>query len=137
MDRNEQEPLGKHRTDRTQRPAARQCLSYLGLLLLAATGFVERSASGDEEMQRRGRQPVPFHLRELQQRTFGYFWRLTDPRTGLVPDRYPTHTFSSIAAIGFGLSAYVVGAEEGYVRRDEAAERTAHDVGIPCQPASI
>ena len=48
----------------------------------------------------------------------------TDPETGLVPDRYPTRTFSSIAAIGFGLPAYGVGAERGFVTRAEAAERT-------------
>jgi hypothetical protein len=64
----------------------------------------------------------PF-LDTLQTRTFRWFWELTDARTGLTPDRWPTRTFSSVAAIGFGLSAYVVGAERGYVRREAAAER--------------
>ena len=32
---------------------------------------------------------------------------------GLVPDRWPDINFSSIAAIGFGLTAYGVGAERG------------------------
>jgi hypothetical protein len=65
----------------------------------------------------------PF-LDTVQTRTFRWFWELTDARTGLTPDRWPTRTFSSVAAIGFGLSAYVVGAERGYVRRAQAAERT-------------
>ena len=63
-------------------------------------------------------------LDTLQARTFRWFWETTDPETGLVPDRWPTRTFSSIAAIGFGLPAYGVGAERGFVTRAEAAERT-------------
>ncbi len=63
-------------------------------------------------------------LDTLQHRTFRWFWERTDPATGLVPDRWPTESFSSIAAIGFGLPAYGIGAERGYVTRDDAAERT-------------
>ena len=63
-------------------------------------------------------------LDTLQHRTFRWFWERTDPETGLVPDRWPTRSFSSIAAIGFGLPAYGIGAERGYVSRADAAERT-------------
>ena len=42
---------------------------------------------------------------------------------GLVPDRWPTPSFSSIAAVGFGLTAYGVGAERGWVTREAAAQR--------------
>ncbi len=63
-------------------------------------------------------------LDTLQARTFRWFWETTDPTTGLVPDRWPTESFSSIAAIGFGLTGYGIGAERGFVTRDEAAERT-------------
>lgn len=68
--------------------------------------------------------PVPFSIDELQRRTFHYFWDLADTVYGQIPDRYPTLTFSSIAATGFGLSAYIVGIERGYVTRDAAARRT-------------
>ncbi|HZV70023.1 MAG TPA: glucoamylase family protein [Saprospiraceae bacterium] len=61
---------------------------------------------------------------ELQKRTFHYFWDLADKTNYQVPDRYPSLTFSSIAATGFGLSAYIVGAERNYVSRSQAAERT-------------
>ena len=63
-------------------------------------------------------------LDTLQQRTFQWFWDTTDPRTGLTPDRWPARTFSSVAAIGFALTAYPIGAERAYVTRPEAAERT-------------
>jgi len=76
-----------------------------------------------------GESPAPLEPRAeafldtLQQRTFGYFWNLTDARTGLTPDRAPTRTFASIAAVGFALTAYPVGVERGYVTRSQAAER--------------
>jgi len=64
----------------------------------------------------------PF-LADLENRTFDYFWRATDPHTGLTPDRSPSSTISSIAAIGFGLTAYPIGVAEGYVSRAQAADR--------------
>ncbi len=63
-------------------------------------------------------------LDDVELRGFHYFWDLADPHTFLVPDRAPTPSFSSIAAVGFGLTAYGIGAERGYVTRAEAAERT-------------
>lgn len=60
----------------------------------------------------------------VQENTFRWFWEVTDHQTGLVPDRAPSRTFSSVAAIGFGLTAYAVGAERGWVTRNQARERT-------------
>src|SRR5258706_627495 len=63
-------------------------------------------------------------LDDVERRSFHFFWDLADPNTLLVPDRWPTPSFSSIAAVGFGLTAYGIGAERGYVTREAAAERT-------------
>jgi hypothetical protein len=63
-------------------------------------------------------------LDDVENRSFHYFWDLADPQTRLIPDRFPTPSFSSIAAVGFGLTAYGIGAERGYVSRAQAAERT-------------
>lgn len=62
-------------------------------------------------------------LDDLQHRTFDFFWETTNPDNGLVPDRWPTESFSSIAAIGFGLTAYGVGVERGWVTREAARDR--------------
>jgi hypothetical protein len=62
-------------------------------------------------------------LDTLEERTFRWFWDLADPENGLVPDRAPTPSFSSIAAVGFGLTAYPIGVERGYVSRAEARRR--------------
>jgi hypothetical protein len=64
-------------------------------------------------------------LDSLERRTFDYFWEVTNPRNGLVPDRAPSPSFSSIAAVGFGLTAYPIGVERGWITRDAARERVA------------
>ncbi len=64
----------------------------------------------------------PF-LGELEERTFRYFWETANPKNGLIPDRYPTPSFASIAAVGFGLTAYPIGVERHYISRAEARER--------------
>lgn len=61
---------------------------------------------------------------DLARRTFDYFWETTSVETCLAPDRWPSNPFSSIAATGFALTAYGIGAERGYVTRAAAAERT-------------
>lgn len=61
---------------------------------------------------------------DLERRTFEWFWQTADPKTGLVPDSAPGHSFSSIAAVGFGLTAYGVGVERGYITREQAVQRT-------------
>jgi hypothetical protein len=62
-------------------------------------------------------------LDTLSERTFHYFWDLSDPETGLTPDRSPTKSFVSVGAVGFALTAYPIGAEHGWVSRADAAER--------------
>ncbi|WP_247233601.1 glucoamylase family protein [Telluribacter sp. SYSU D00476] len=62
-------------------------------------------------------------LDSLQRDTFGYFWELANPQNGLIPDRAPSPSFSSVAAVGFGLTSYLVGIERGYITRQQAAER--------------
>ena len=61
---------------------------------------------------------------DLTRRTFAYFWETTDAERCLAADRWPRRTFSSIAATGFALTAYGIGAERGYVDRAAAARRT-------------
>ncbi len=64
----------------------------------------------------------PF-LDEMENRSFLYFWELAHPRTFLVPDRWPTPSFSSVAAVGFGLTAIPGAVERGRVTREAGAAR--------------
>ncbi|QXD15149.1 hypothetical protein GQ464_017355 [Rhodocaloribacter litoris] len=94
-------------------------LALLAFSCLNAACDTERRASSETA----GLRDDPF-VEDLSARTFRWFWETTNPANGLVPDRAPEPPFSSIAAVGFGLTAYGVGVERGYVSRQEAAERT-------------
>jgi hypothetical protein len=69
---------------------------------------------------------VQAFLDDVELRTFAYFWWTTEPRRGLAPDRFPSGTFASIAAMGFALTAFIIGAERKFVSREEAAVRTVN-----------
>ena len=62
-------------------------------------------------------------LDTLSRRTFDFFWETTNPRNGLTPDRWPTKSFSSVAAVGFALTAYPIGVGRGWVSREAARDR--------------
>ena len=91
-----------------------------GLALAALTGCAQGRSAGPVVPDSAA--TVAF-LDTLELRTFHYFWDLANPANGLVPDRWPTPSFSSIAAVGFALTAYPIGAERGWVPRADAARR--------------
>ena len=62
-------------------------------------------------------------LAELQRDTFAYFLQETNPSNGLVPDSTREGAPSSIAAVGFALAAYAVGAGRGFLDRSDAVQR--------------
>lgn len=71
-------------------------------------------------------------LEDLSRRSFRYFQEQSDPQTGLVLDRARTdasihdeahRNTASIAATGFGLTAWCIAAERGWVSKNEARER--------------
>ncbi|MEO7756297.1 MAG: glucoamylase family protein [Dokdonella sp.] len=67
-------------------------------------------------------------LDEVEKRTFEFFRDSSNPANGQIADHWPDdHTgdyFSSIASVGFGLTAYGIGVERGWMKRSEAAKRT-------------
>ncbi len=65
---------------------------------------------------------------ELQRRTFDWFAHVTDRERGLTPDRWPTPSFCSVAAVGFALACWPVGVERGWMTRAEARTRTLNTV---------
>ena len=61
---------------------------------------------------------------ELQRRTFNWFNHVTPTSNGLTPDRWPTPSFCSVAAVGFALTCWPIGVERGWMSREEARART-------------
>ena len=60
----------------------------------------------------------------LQCAAFGYFLQRTNPHNGLVADTSRAGSPSSIAVVGFALSAYPVAVERGWIERDVAVQRS-------------
>lgn len=67
---------------------------------------------------------LPAFYEEIERRTFLWFWDHANRKNGLVPDRWPTPSFCSIAAVGFALTAYPVGVERGWCSRADARDLT-------------
>lgn len=63
-------------------------------------------------------------LDTLQHRSFRYFVKETNPQNGLVKDRSTATSPSSIAATGFGVVAWAIGAERGWMSREQARDWT-------------
>ena len=63
-------------------------------------------------------------LDDLQNRSFTYFLDQTNPANGLVADSTWKNSPASIAAVGFSLPVYAAGVNHGWMKREEAVERT-------------
>src|SRR5215469_15516226 len=69
---------------------------------------------------------------ELARRSFQFFWDASDPDTGITREHlywngepYPAdrRDVGSTGATGFGITALCIGAEHGWIPRDQARER--------------
>jgi hypothetical protein len=122
---------------------------FAALLLSAAALCAAPAARGARAAAARIRRPTPAQtsrgayeltredealIDDISRRAFQYFVDHADARTGLVLDRarttgeappegHPSHRIASSAATGFGLTALCVGAERGWMARDEARRR--------------
>jgi hypothetical protein len=63
-------------------------------------------------------------LDQLQHETFQYFLVEANPRNSLVCDKTEAGFPSNIAVLGLALTAYIVGVDRGFWKREEAIERT-------------
>src|SRR5258708_19679231 len=68
--------------------------------------------------------PLPNFFADLEHRTFRFFWERANPANGMMPDRWPTPSFASIAAIGFALTAYPIRVAPVSLTPPHAPQRT-------------
>jgi hypothetical protein len=118
-----------------RRLVARCALASVTAALAAAAGpGTEGALSATTAPQHTGRAAAVFSpadealLDALQRAAFQFFVEQSDPGTGLVRDRAradgsPSEGKASIAASGFALSAWAIGAERGWIDRRAAIER--------------
>jgi len=58
-------------------------------------------------------------LNMVKKDSFNYFWNLYDDTLGLIPDSSREGAPCSIAAVGFGLAAFCIGVENGWIDKNE------------------
>lgn len=104
---------------------AKKLVSLLMLCLLLASLCGAAPALSDEDTK---------FIDMVERKAFDFFWDSADPKSGLIKDQ--TNNFgpdtekeahkkyrASIAATGFGLSAYIVGVERGWITKEQAYNR--------------
>lgn len=96
--------------------------SLWGLLILVPGSFYQADTNAVHPPVNENDKQQEF-LADLKSRTFHFFWEVVDTNTWQTDDRYPNKHFTSIAATGFALPAYIIGVENGYVSRADAARR--------------
>ena len=64
-------------------------------------------------------------LDSVQRGAFRFFWERADPATGLIPDRASQPAISSVAGVGFQLSALPIGIERGWITREQGLARAS------------
>ncbi|MBC8043423.1 MAG: T9SS type A sorting domain-containing protein [Rhizobacter sp.] len=87
-------------------------LALLSLLALMQPEPLTAQPISDDEL-----------LDTLQHTAFNFFWQEANPSNGLIKDRSTSNSPSSIASVGFGLTAICVGADHGWITRTAARDR--------------
>lgn len=113
------------------------------LLLLLAAGIL--TVYGCDRQQTETSEQTSDHeftddelLNEVQYATFQYFWDGAEPASGMARERYHVdghypqddRNVVTSGGSGFGLMAIIVGAERGFITREEAAGRFERIVGF-------
>ena len=62
-------------------------------------------------------------LDKLERDSFHYFLKEINPENGLIKDSSRPGSPSSVAAVGFGLTALCIGSSRGWIKEKEAYER--------------
>jgi hypothetical protein len=97
----------------------------LAVVCITVTSCADKKnyTASSPELPAEAKPAKPFSIDSLSRHTFDWFWHTGDTDNGQIPDRRPAQSFSSIAATGFGLTAYLIGVERGYITRTQATER--------------
>lgn len=111
------------------RPNVRLRLTVVLAAAVIAVGSIALYMSAFEE---RGPKPFRENILDLESRkSFDFFWKeantdKSSPGYGLIRDRAPGNPeLTSVASVGFGLTAIAIGADRKWISKDEARERAS------------
>lgn len=87
---------------------------FIPILIIIQSFFISVSAKDAKEDD---------FLEKIAGDSFKFFWEEANPSNGLIPDSSRTGSPSSIAAVGFGLTALCIGVEREWITRQQAYDR--------------
>jgi len=93
------------------------------LFLLPLTSVYSQDKRTEPELNYQAAQTDSAFMDMVQKACFDFFWNEANPSNGLIKDRDTQYSASSIASVGFGLSAICVGVDHSWVSREAAADR--------------
>jgi len=91
--------------------------------LVVAPAYSDRGESLPVMMNDPGEMTDDEFLDMVQKLAFDFFWKEANPANGLIRDRSTSWSPSSIASVGFGLTAIGIGIERGWISREQGRER--------------
>lgn len=137
-------PARVERGARLKRVPLKPGVLSVALAALACLTLIAPAAARSRNTDHKGMQPAGVKTNglskldvdlvdDISRRSFRYFWEWTDPNTGLTLDRAradgqpednPNHLrVASIAATGFGLTAFCIAADHRWISKETARER--------------
>jgi hypothetical protein len=121
-------------------------IARLGFMIVLAGSLLTAGCSGDKSARRgialKLDKQTEALLEKESRASFDFFWNEANAEAGskgfgLIADRAPGNPgLSSIAATGFGLSAIVIGAERGWVKKQDAEARALGTMNTLVQHAA-
>ena len=99
-------------------------LSVLAILILIGCNNAAKVRSEHDDVKYDLTKNEEALLDSIQYRTFLYFWHECNHENGLVKDRSTEKSPASIAATGFAVPAWAIGAERKWITRDKAVGLT-------------
>ncbi|MEQ6377844.1 glucoamylase family protein [Bacillaceae bacterium S4-13-56] len=101
----------------------------IGILILISIGVIFLFQNMDKQASSRNEVEGPPILELESKSSFDFFWKeantdIDSPGYGLIRDRAPGNpNLSSVASVGFGLTAITIGVERDWITKDEAKQR--------------
>jgi hypothetical protein len=124
-----QENSGGFMTIKSRKNTLYHTIVFLAAVMVMLTGCTPAySIKSELQAYKPGVRETGILEKELRG-SFDFFWNTANtdknsPGYGLIPDRMPSGPdISSIASVGYGLTAICIGVERGYITREEGAER--------------
>lgn len=102
--------------------------SYLIFILLVLLCLFISCKDNQNEPEKESVEKEDIYMLAEEEACFNFFWETQNINElskgcGLIPDKYPSNGLASIASVGYGLAAMVIGVENEWITKEEGYDR--------------